>query len=859
MKLTKRISCTCLLSTIILMTIFFLHNITPFGDQTLFAVDMNHQYIDFFKYYKYVIEQAPEQILYSFQKGIGGEMIQLWAYYLMSPFNLIFLLFKEEQFPAAVTFLTSLKLIMATATMHLYIHKRSHLDLIQEITLSLAYGLMSYIVVYHANIMWLDGVIFLPLIVCYLEILLRTNRGGQLYALFLGITIISNYYIGFMISLFLALYAGYYLIVNINHSLFENIKQYGKFIAYSILGASLSAVIMLPNIELLRQGKVADASLQWGNFISYTPIDILSKQFIGAFQYNDLINSPPHTYVGIFATVLVLLYLINKNISFQKKIGALGMLSILYLSTMFDILNQIWHGGQFPVWFPHRFSFIISFFILLIAVESLEHSTQINLVTYGILTTLVTLICLYYSQLAYGFLSNKKIIATWLIYIIVLTIWLEKYRLKKWSYRLLLLVTILDLGLNQWLIMNNHGYTVASEYIAYSKKLQEITTQLDQNDNFYRVSFDSHRRFNDAMNGHYNGLSHYSSNTERQSMALFNYLGIPTYHYVLDYSHGTWLTDALFNIKYSVSVNEDRQDISILNHISTRFDQKQYKLLADTDEYSIRENSNRINLGTVVNDQVLLNKFIENNPISNQEMMYQLLSQTDNKLFSSSHLVFNDSYNVTKKQNYWQINDSEKEAWIEYRYHIDNSQNPAYLMLPQHLTSELVNIAINDTTIQYAERFNANQVISIPNTSPAEENIIRINLKQDNIMLGELSIHELNKELFTETLSNQKMFQEEIFMHSYIKGKIEATEDGSYMLTSIPYDKNWQLKIDGKKVDTVKLLDTLLGIPLKVGQQTIELTYRPTSLLIGAVVSVVALISIIFGLVYQRKEGEYDE
>ena len=76
MKLTKRISCTCLLSTIILMTIFFLHNITPFGDQTLFAVDMNHQYIDFFKYYKYVIEQAPEQILYSFQKGIGGEMIQ---------------------------------------------------------------------------------------------------------------------------------------------------------------------------------------------------------------------------------------------------------------------------------------------------------------------------------------------------------------------------------------------------------------------------------------------------------------------------------------------------------------------------------------------------------------------------------------------------------------------------------------------------------------------------------------------------------------------------------------------------------------------------------------------------------------
>ncbi len=852
MKIAKRMMYTCLLSAMVLTIIFFLQDITPFGDQTLFAVDMNHQYIDFFKYYKYAIEQAPEQILYSFQKGLGGEMIQLWAYYLMSPFNLVFLFFKEEHFPAAVTFLTTLKLITATATMHFYIHKRSKLNLLQEVTLSLAYGLMSYLIVYHANIMWLDGVIFLPLVVCYLEIWLATHRNGWLYALFLGITIISNYYIGFMICLFLGLYAGYYLIVKIDRCTTKKIKQYGGFIAYSILGASLSAVIMLPNIQLLRQGKAADASLQWGNIISYTPIDIFSKQFIGAFQYNDLISGPPHTYIGVFAALLVSLYLVNKRIPLQRRLSALGMISILYLSTMIDVLNQIWHGGQFPVWFPHRFSFIICFFFILVAIESLEHFTGINFTTYGIFVSLVTIICLYYSQSSYGFLSHKKIAITWLLSVGILTILWKTPQLKQKTCALILMITLLDLGLNQWIIMENHGYAAASDYIAYSDKLQEITNHFEQPDSFYRVSFDSHRRYNDAMNAHYNGMNHYSSNTERGSMALFNYLGLPTYHYVLDYSHGTWLTDGLFNIKYGISVNEKQQQHTILNHISTRYDHLTYGLVAHTDEYTIRQNPSRITLGTAVNSHILTSQFNENMPIYNQELLFQLLSQSDDKLFSPLTLTYQQANNATETHNQWHITDADQEAWITYHYQSTQSDNPLYLMLPKHLTNDAINITINGKTLKYAERFSANQVISIPMSSN-EDNIIQINLKQDHIALDDLAIYELNKEIFEETLSKQNNFQIKTFKHSYIKGEIEATENESYMLTTIPYDENWQVKIDGKKVKTVKLLDTLLGIPLKAGQQTVELTYQPTSLWIGIGVSILSLVIISLEAMNKKK------
>ena len=81
-----------LLPLFVMMVIYATMGVYPFGNSTLLTVDLGQQYVDFFSYYRTTLLSDPSALFFSFTKSFGGEMLGLWAYYLMSPFNLIFLL-----------------------------------------------------------------------------------------------------------------------------------------------------------------------------------------------------------------------------------------------------------------------------------------------------------------------------------------------------------------------------------------------------------------------------------------------------------------------------------------------------------------------------------------------------------------------------------------------------------------------------------------------------------------------------------------------------------------------------------------------------------------------------------------------
>ena len=82
-----------LLPLFVMVVIYATMGVYPFGNSTLLTVDLGQQYVDFFSYYRTTLLSDPSAIFFSFTKSFGGEMLGLWAYYLMSPFNFIFLLF----------------------------------------------------------------------------------------------------------------------------------------------------------------------------------------------------------------------------------------------------------------------------------------------------------------------------------------------------------------------------------------------------------------------------------------------------------------------------------------------------------------------------------------------------------------------------------------------------------------------------------------------------------------------------------------------------------------------------------------------------------------------------------------------
>uniref|UniRef100_UPI00115A1017 YfhO family protein n=1 Tax=Staphylococcus aureus TaxID=1280 RepID=UPI00115A1017 len=68
-------------------------------------------------------------------------------------------------------------------------------------------------------------------------------------------------------------------------------------------------------------------------------------------------------------------------------------------------------------------------------------------------------------------------------------------------------------------------------------------------------------------------------------------------------------------------------------------------------------------------------------------------------------------------------------------------------------------------------------------------------------------------------------------------GTFTADKD-QVLVTTIPYDKGWRVKIDGKKVTPKAFKDAFLSVPVSAGTHTIQFSYLPEGLIPGIVLFV---------------------
>ena len=126
----------------IITVCFALLQIAPFGDRTILFFDSSIQYLDFASYLQSVFS-GENDLLYTFSKNLGGEMVSLFAYYLFSPFSLLFAFGTTQQLPVVFTLVVVLKTAACGVTFFYGVSRRfgckaSHL------IFSTAYALMAY-------------------------------------------------------------------------------------------------------------------------------------------------------------------------------------------------------------------------------------------------------------------------------------------------------------------------------------------------------------------------------------------------------------------------------------------------------------------------------------------------------------------------------------------------------------------------------------------------------------------------------------------------------------------------------------------------------------------------------------------
>ena len=103
----------------------------------------------------------------------------------------------------------------------------------------------------------------------------------------------------------------------------------------------------------------------------------------------------------------------------------------------------------------------------------------------------------------------------------------------------------------------------------------------------------------------------------------------------------------------------------------------------------------------------------------------------------------------------------------------------------------------------------------------------------------------------TDTLRDEGLRVSE-HSDTYISGTLYSKDDGP-VFTTIPYDSNWKVYVDGERVETYKMIDTMLGFDVTEGKHTIELEYVHTPFLIGTIISIIGIDLLVILWILEKK------
>lgn len=846
-----------ILPIIIIASIFLLRKIGVNSNRTILFSDMFSQYLGYFGKLKEVLS-GDGSIFYAFNKSIGGNTIGLFAYYLGSPLNLIILLFPKELLANAILTIYLIKIGICSLTLAIYINKVYKKNDYSVLIFSLCYGLMSYNIVFHMNVMWIDGVMLLPLIALGIENIINKNK-YKLYIVSLFLAIISNYYIAYMICIFSVLYFIYKGIIYKK----INGKNILGFIGSSLIAGGLSGYLLIPVVLSLMTGKASLKNLSDGIYVTESIFSTLSKTIIGSYDYNQILSGPANIFCGVIITVFLLLYFINEKIGLRAKLLSVVFIFILFLSFTINIFELLWHGFNYPVGFEYRNSFLFCFLIIILAYEA-----WINIDNIKIKDVIISLfICLALDIVIllqrYSHVSVKKIAISFLFVLIYSFIFIlfRKVSLKRSVINFLcIIIVICELSLNIYLIIINNIYISQNYVKQYIEDLSPIIEDIKKdNDNFYRTEMTFNNTLNDSMLLNFNGLTHSSSTNEKNIMNIVDSLGYKTASTCEIYNQGSTIpVDSILGIRKLISAKNPKI-FSCYDHLENHY----YNVIKDYGDYVVYENPYALPIAFMVNDNL---KTLQQDNIDNLfdytgsifDLMLNKETNVYNKLEVTDIKLNNVEVVNEFGENLYTKIDEEKEASIDITIRSEDS-NPVYLFFKSNIYEDAVANSLNGIVNSYSAEVTSSggakyaqftglgyNIQFIGSYNDGEEIKVKIKLVRSRLTIKEIQVYSCNMNNFEKVYGNLSLntIENTDYKDGYVKGDVTVTADKTLLYTSIPYDEGWILKVDGKDCEYIKILNGFIGVELEEGQHNIEFKYKLPGFKVGLSISIISLIAL---------------
>ena len=805
---------TAVIVFLIFLSIFLLKGIFPFGDNSIIWSDL-HEQITAIYYHLYDAIRGDKSLLIDFTTGGGVNFMGVMAYYILSPFTLLLLLFPRALVFKAVSIVVVFKVMVAAMAALYFISKYfKKIKPAMQIFLALLYAFSSYTLILYIITPWMDIVYLFPFLMIGLKKLLDLED-SKMYILFLTASLICCFYLSFITLIFIILSSLCYLYFYNKENRKKAIFNLGVSTVISIL---LSSCVTVPSL-----------------------LQVFSSQRAG-FDFNVIINSkfgPLSDKIafifgsGILCAMVIILLMNYKNKKHAKFVKFLFCLLILVgLPILIEPINKMWHFGSY-VYFPYRYGFILIFLLLCGAcyflnnISDLEFKFNIN--KYAVYSSIfLSLVFMIFLTVKY---SNRIMKA-----VNHLTLTRDKFVLIM-LFVVFVLVTIATILIccNKKLSSNSvffyiliisnilfNCYFYVGGYDPESKLLNQYKEMLDTNKiggvtgSYYlkEVNRDFISNYGNVTG--INSYSHFTSLTDKINFETMQRLGYDSFWMDTQSIGGNLFSDIVLAQKYIVTKNE--------------FDDPYYEFINSENGVNYYEFKDYMSYGYLIKN----NSSLENSSNS----------------FDASNIVYNSITGNGSIFDIYRLFDSNSSDPIFYNSgaQIDrvfdiSGRKRVYLEVFSSLdSSEKINnynafdIYVNGELFMESYPNDSRNGSLLLGTFENEQVSVKIvatkNVKVRNITIGLLDLEKLDSFIKREAKDTKVSFK-----GSNINVVTDGVE-GEILFLPITY-------IDGyfsNSNEIFRVFDNFIGIRLHDGVNNIEISYIPKGLMLGFIITLIGII-----------------
>ncbi len=652
-----------LIPALLTLIAYALFGVYPFGERSVLTLDLNGQYVYYFENIRDAFWSGRNP-LYSWARNLSGGYQGVIGYYLASPFTFIVILLPRKMIVESLMIMQLCKVGACGASFCVYAQKAKNVKPIPSVLFATMYALMAFVAIQLIDPMWVDGPIFLPLIILGLEYLVDDGRKIN-YIIPLAIMFIANFYIGFMVAIFVAIYFVYYLFFGTKRKF--DFTGYAKVIGRMFLATGVvllcSYIMIMPVYKALALGKFDFSEPDYSLRTMFNPLELIATVLPNQYYSVNVdegtrMYGRPEIYCGVLSFILVPLYFFNKNIKRNRKIGYGLVLFILFFSMWIKPFNMMWHGGQDPNWLPYRYSFLVSFVLVSMAAESFSnlegYKMKIGLPA-GVFSVFAVLVFIFesiipslnYNEERYKYpakmpytttetINGESVKHLWLgtltfglvlaaIYLCFLYIYSNAKKKSSRNYIALAMAVfvLFEAGYNTYdtiLKIDKEVYYSSKKSYDAIMDAPNVAKQLKEyDDGFYRTEKTFFRNVNDNQAYGFKGLSHSSSVMNTRIINFIETLGYSTKSYETRYDGNTPLADSLLGIKYVLNdpARNNADGKSLLSPYYNQVYTSTYQNDNGEASLEVYENPDALPIGFMANSDILKLSFLGNdNPFN---------------------------------------------------------------------------------------------------------------------------------------------------------------------------------------------------------------------------------------------------